>query len=567
MARCSIVVPVFNRASLTKQCVDWLLAHPAATVETELIVVDDGSQDLTQRLLARYRDPVRVVRHECNAGFATACNDGAMVAEGDYLLFLNNDTQPTRGWLDALIGYAEAHPAAAIVGNRLLFSNDTIQHAGIVFIDDGWPAHLHYGFPAQHPAVCKSRRFQAVTGACMLVRRNVFEAVGGFDTAYLNAYEDVDLCLRVGRDGGEVHYCHDSVVYHLESLTRRAAGPWEQVTPSSTDAMRLFKARWGGVERDALRYLAEDGLVRITLPFRSVLQVSVDAEVASSAVQDNDTSRERLLTERAKQVGTLLDENIRLRAGLREVELNVIAAGVAPDGQRPFTWPGFRAVSSAFDVRQYVAGLYLEGSGLEIGPLHSPIPVRPPAAVRYVDRMSVADLRRQYPELDGWPLVEADIIDDGEHLASIADASQDFVISSHFLEHCQDTIGAVKTMLRVLKPGGIAYVAVPDKNYTFDRNRPVTPFEHLVRDHVEGPEWSRVRHFEEWVTLGEDVNTRNKTVRDLMEMNYSIHFHVWTQAGLFELFGRLQSEIGLNFEIEAAVRNAIEVIFILRKGA
>lgn len=565
MKLCSIVIPVYNRASLTKQCVDWLLANPAASAGTEIVVVDDGSSDLTTQLLSRYGAPVRVVRHDVNAGFATACNDGAMVANGEYLVFLNNDTKPTPGWLDALVAYADCHPAAGIVGAKLLFTNDTIQHAGVVIDDEGWPAHIYYGFPANHPAVVKSRRFQVVTGACMLVRREVFEALGGFDTTFFNVYEDVDLCLRAGQRGYEVHYCHESVLYHFESLTRRANGEWTN-WPQVADAVRMFRGRWGGAQRDALRYFAEDKLVRVTTPFRSVMQVSVAGEVAA-VNHDGASGIEAVLGERTKQIGDLLEENIRLKARLGEVELNVVASGVLPDGQRPFTWPGLRATMPFFDVRQNVAGLYLEGEGIEIGALHSPLVVRPPVRVRYVDRMSVADLRRQYPEPNDSPLVEADIIDDGERLTKVADASQDFVISSHFLEHCQDTIGAVKSMLRVLKPGGIAYVAVPDKRYTFDRLRPVTPFEHLLRDHVEGPEWSRLQHFEEWVTLGEDVNTTNKSVRQLMEMDYSIHYHVWTQGGLFEMFGRMQSELKLNFEIEATVRNALEMIFILRKGA
>ncbi len=567
MTRCSLIIPAFNRASLTKQCVDRLLANPSQA-DAEIIVVDDGSRDLTERMLARYGEPVRVVKHDRNTGFAIACNDGAMVAGGDYVVFLNNDTLPSRGWLDALIAHAERHPRAAIVGSKLLFPNDTVQHAGVVFVDDGWPLHLYYGFPANHPAVNASRRFQAVTGACMLVRRDVFETLGGFDTSYLNGYEDVDFCLRAGQHGHEVHYCHDSVLYHFESLTRRASGPWEKMSAADVHALKSFARRWGGrVERDALRYLAQDGFVRVEPGSRSSVHVRVAPEVTPVNGDRGAPLTERLLAERARQVGDLLDQNIRLRASLTDQEFSVIAGSVVPDSTRPFTWPGLRAATSWVDVRRYVSRLYIEGSGIEIGALHAPLEVLPPARVRYVDRMSAADLRTQYPELNAYALVEADIIDDGEHLETIADGSQDFVISSHFLEHCQDTIGAVKTMLRVLKPGGIAYCAVPDKRQTFDRNRPVTSFEHLVRDHVEGPAWSRERHFEEWVTLGEDVNTRGKTVRELMEMDYSIHYHVWTHGGLLELFAKLQEQIGLDFEIEAVVRNWIEVIFVLRKNA
>ena len=563
--RCSIIIPAYNHASLTRQCVDALLASPAESFDTEIIVVDDASQDLTSRLLARYGSTVRTVRHEINTGFATSCNDGAIVADGEFLLFLNNDTLPTRGWLRALMGYLATHPQVGIVGSKLLFPNDTIQHAGVAFVDQG-PIHLYYRFPAGHPAVSKSRRFQAVTGACMLVRRDLFEALNGFDPAFHNVYEDVDLCLRAGRLGHEVHYCHESVLYHFQSLTRQASRTGTDLTPQEIHAVRHLQARWGGLaETDALRYLVEDGLVTLSAVPLSRVMVQVAPEVASDTAGPVATPVEQLLAERTKQIGELLEQNVRLRADLASHEFSLIAGGVNGDESRPFTWPGLRASASFFDVRRYVAGLYLEGEGIEIGALHSPVPVRPPARVRYVDRMTVADLRRQYPELNAYSLIEADILDNGELLTTIPDSSQDFVISSHFLEHCQDTIGAVKAMLRVLKPGGVIYCAVPDKRLTFDRNRPVTSFEHLVRDHLEGPAWSREMHFEEWVTLGEEMNTRSKSVQELMDMDYSIHYHVWTQAGLLELFGRLVTETGLLFDIEAVVSNWIEVIFILRK--
>jgi GT2 family glycosyltransferase/SAM-dependent methyltransferase len=565
MIRCSIVVPVFNHASLTKQCLDRLFSQRFRN-STEIIVVDDGSTDLTHRLLAGWARSVRVVRHQTNTGFATACNDGAMTADGEYVVFLNNDTLPSPGWLDALVAYVDRHPRAAVVGSKLLFPNDTIQHAGVVFQEDGWPLHLYYGFPAHHSAVDRSRRFQAVTGACMLVRRDVFEQLGGFDTAYMNVYEDVDFCLRAGELGHEVHYCHQSVIHHLESLTRHPTETCGQMSRDDHHSQRLYARRWKPrVERDAIRYLMEDGLVRTACSARSALQVSVAPEVAVVNGHDGASRADRILAERARQVGDLLEENIRLKARLQAIEFATVAAEIDKGAAEPFPWPGLRANVTALDVRRCVARLYIEGHGLEIGALHAPVEVRPPSTVRYIDRMCVADLRRQYPELNDLPLVEADIIDDGEKLQTIGDGTQDFVISSHFLEHCEDPILAVKTMLRVLRPGGIVYVAVPDKRFTFDRHRPVTPFEHLVRDHTQGPAWSRQGHFEEWASLGEDVNTRTKTARDLMEMNYSIHFHVWTQAGLLALFARLQDELRLGFDVEAVVRNGIEVIFILRK--
>ena len=112
------------------------------------------------------------------------------------------------------------------------------------------------------------------------------------------------------------------------------------------------------------------------------------------------------------------------------------------------------------------------GEGLEIGAAHSPLPVPGLCRVRYVDRHSVDELRRQYSELAAVPFVPLDVIDDGEKLNTIAPESQDFVIASHFLEHTQDPIGTIRRHLQVIRQGGILFVAVPDKRFSFDVNRP-----------------------------------------------------------------------------------------------
>ena len=226
--------------------------------------------------------------------------------------------------------------------------------------------------------------------------------------------------------------------------------------------------------------------------------------------------------------------------------------------------------------REIVARIYLRGEGIEIGALNRPLRVPRGAKVKYVDRSPVAALRTQYRELGTDRLVEADIIDDGERLTTIRDRSLDFVIANHFVEHCQDPIGALANMLRVLKEGGILYLAVPDKRYSADRDRPVTSNEHLLRDHREGPLWSRRQHFEEWVRLWtyerpRDADAVAQRVHELMEADYSIHYHVWTSAAfmsfLLVLRDELAAGLGLECEIEHFFRNRDEVIVILRRGS
>jgi SAM-dependent methyltransferase len=219
-------------------------------------------------------------------------------------------------------------------------------------------------------------------------------------------------------------------------------------------------------------------------------------------------------------------------------------------------------------IRKELAARYIRGTGIEIGALHNPLTISPGTDVRYVDRMTVSELRQQYPELARLPLVEVDLIDDGERLEKIADGSLDFVIANHFLEHCQDPLGALASFCRVLREGGIVYLAVPDKRRTFDVDRPATSLEHLLRDHTEGSEWSRRSHFEEWgrfVDRVDDVILKPH-VEDLMAKDYSIHYHVWTQAELLEFLASLRMRLGLPFEVEMLVRNDHEHIAILEKA-
>ena len=208
--------------------------------------------------------------------------------------------------------------------------------------------------------------------------------------------------------------------------------------------------------------------------------------------------------------------------------------------------------------RETIAGLFLKkGEGIEIGPLQSPLKVPAKAKVTYVDRLTVAELREHYPELGTAHLVEPGIIDDSEKLTKIGDESQDFVIANHFIEHCADPIGAIKNILRVLKDGCVAYLAIPDKRFTFDKERDTTTIEHLLRDYREGPEWSRHGHFEEWVRIVNKVDDGEwaaNRIAHYMEIDYSIHYHVWTQTKMLELFATLKNELGFSFDVDLFVK-------------
>jgi GT2 family glycosyltransferase len=355
----SIVVPVHNNAALTAACLDAVLSGSGPVCE--VVVVDDASTDSTPEVLARYGDSIAVVRLRENAGYAGACNEGAAAARGELLVFLNNDTVPRGGWAEALAAYAAEHPAAAAIGAKLLYPTGAVQHAGVVIGQDGYPHNLYAGLPADHPAVNRSRRLQAVTGACMLVRRDAFEQIGGFDTGFLNSLEDVDLCLRIAEAGGEVHYCHEAVVTHLESASRGREGRFRR-------SVELYKERWRRrVRRDDLAIYAEDGLLDVEYAESYPLRLSVSPHLAAVDA-GREAEIERLLESYARQASDLLGEVVRLTAvagGVPGTEPLARKAAAPASLGADFDYLGFAAEANRLEEEVRMLQQRLENAGKE----------------------------------------------------------------------------------------------------------------------------------------------------------------------------------------------------------
>jgi SAM-dependent methyltransferase len=226
--------------------------------------------------------------------------------------------------------------------------------------------------------------------------------------------------------------------------------------------------------------------------------------------------------------------------------------------------------------RQYVGRLtvadrYLRGAGLEIGALQDPLRVPAGVEVQYVDIAPTEDLRKLYPDKRARHMVDVDIVDDGERLGTVTDASQDFVIANHFLEHCEDPIGTLRNLLRVVRQGGVVYLSVPDKRFSFDRPRQATTLAHLLRDHEQGPECSRDEHYQEAVQVAighEGPVAVAERVRELKAQHYRIHFHCWSQLEFMELLTALQRRPGFPaFAVEHFARNESELVLLLRREA
>jgi SAM-dependent methyltransferase len=228
-------------------------------------------------------------------------------------------------------------------------------------------------------------------------------------------------------------------------------------------------------------------------------------------------------------------------------------------------------VEHAKRIRAEVAARYLSGDGLEVGALHQPVLLTARARVRYVDRLTRAEALVHYPELlpHRDAIVEPDIVDDGETLATVPSASQDFVIANHFLEHCENPLATLRNHVRVLRPGGRLMLAVPNAKDPagWDCERELTTFEHLVRDDREGPLVSRADHYWEWVTAAAKLTgtAAEAERRRLMELRYSIHFHCWTPATFVPFLHEAIAYGSLDVMVVLHDDSAFEMVAILER--
>ncbi len=215
----SIIIPVFNKAEFTFQCLRSLFREIDLT-RNEIIVVDNASSDETARMLAQMGNRIRVIRNAENLGFVEACNTGASAAKGKYLVFLNNDTIVQPEWLSALVETAENDTTVGAVGSMLIFPDGKMQEAGGIVWRDG-SAHL-YGY-GEHPEESHfnfQREVDYCSGASLLISKELFDSFGGFDIRYAPAYyEDTDLCMTVRAANRKVIFQPLSKAIHFEGAT------------------------------------------------------------------------------------------------------------------------------------------------------------------------------------------------------------------------------------------------------------------------------------------------------------------------------------------------------------
>jgi GT2 family glycosyltransferase len=199
---------------------------------TVIIPTLDPDSDMVARCLEAIGPDVDVeVIHDTNRdGFVATCTRGADQATGDVLVFLNDDTIPQPGWLDAI---EAAVTDDRIVGGLMVYPDGNIQHSGVFFRRRNGTLEAY-----NRQTTAPSGEVPAITGACLAITRKRWDDLGGFDAGYLNGYEDVDLCLRHREAGGHVWYAAQCVVVHLES---QSPGRFTHAQQN----VALLQQRWG----------------------------------------------------------------------------------------------------------------------------------------------------------------------------------------------------------------------------------------------------------------------------------------------------------------------------------
>jgi len=215
----SIIILCYNKSEMTKKCLKSLFENTDYP-NYEVIVLDNASVDDTPELLISYGKKIKFLRAEKNLGFVDGNNFAIDYANGDFLVFLNNDTEPQKGWLKTLYSTFEYYKDAGAVGSKLIYPNGKLQEAGGVIFNDATGWNFGRGDDPNDSKYSYCKEVDYCSGAALMIRKSLFEEIGRFDNRFAPAYyEDTDLCFSVRKFGYKVYFNPFSKVIHHEGAT------------------------------------------------------------------------------------------------------------------------------------------------------------------------------------------------------------------------------------------------------------------------------------------------------------------------------------------------------------
>lgn len=239
----SIIIPIYGQLSYTLNCLHSLLMHHSR-YSAEIIVIDDCSPDRSTEQYVPHIEGVRYHRQEENGGFIRSCNTGGEISKGNYVLMLNNDTRVVDEWLDELIEGFSLFPKAGLLGSKMLYPDGSLQEAGGILWRDGSAWNYGRNDDPNNPRYCFARQVDYISGCSLILKKQTWEELGGFDLHYMPAYaEDADLCQRVISRGLQVWFQPRSRVVHYEGKTSGTSTSSGVKAYQVTNLRKLF-LRW-----------------------------------------------------------------------------------------------------------------------------------------------------------------------------------------------------------------------------------------------------------------------------------------------------------------------------------
>jgi glycosyltransferase involved in cell wall biosynthesis len=249
----SIIIPTKDRADLLDACLSSIYNNTSYQ-NFEIIIVDNGSKEkATFKLFKQYKnlfgeDKFKICRRKAKFNFSYLVNQGVEYSSGELILLLNNDTEIAKPstWLDSMIAYAQQENIAC-VGTKLLYGDNTIQHAGVICGLGGIANHSHLNLPTDSPGyfgrLTLIANYSAVTAACLMIKRSIWDEVNGFDEKLAVAFNDVDFCLRILNIGYRNIVLPNLTIYHHESKSRGI-----EDTPNKqkrfANEVKIIQKRW-----------------------------------------------------------------------------------------------------------------------------------------------------------------------------------------------------------------------------------------------------------------------------------------------------------------------------------
>jgi len=566
----SVIIPAYNGENVIDRAITSVLEQSYDT--HEIIVVDDGSTDSTASLLEKYGSDIHVVRQE-NEGTTAARNCGARYASGDYIAFLDQDDCWIPEKLEIQIEVLRRRPSIGLTFGNL----EAVDNEG-----------RSLGFMVNSRENCHPPSWEDLLllfplyPSTVLVRKSQFDEIGGFDVRFglSGAYGDQDFHLRLRektefdfRDMCLGYYYWDEdrlgrVQRFLTNLPIYVEKYWNHrllLDPRNNALRQRFVRKC----YDELTYLMRrllrlegneasgDMLSEINDYHRRFERTFEDTYVKLNGLESLDVLKYRLDTPLSTLLYLYLCRR-DLQREFPEVRLGDLkrlfdwASKVARKVYRDIDNETLFPFGGCFEAPQEIGAVetaktrshlatYASGKGIEIGAL-GPLPLPNADEVIYVDVLGPEQLVQHYE--DQTHAVRPDIVADGCVLP-VRNSTLDFVVASHLFEHLTNPLKALDEWHRCLKPMGYLLLAIPDRRFTFDRNRDATTIRHLVRDlgADEPEEKLDLPHVQEWVEkvdgMKRGIDAFDKKVSYLLKHRSAIHKHVWTDMEFRDLIAFL----------------------------